>query len=67
MGIDSKGVREISHDDDAAKWKAAEENAGERAVESEDARGKRKLRESTDLLAARTDRKRLVWQTPSEA
>jgi hypothetical protein len=63
VGIDSKGVRDISHDDDAAKWKAAEQNAGERAAESEDARAKRRLRESTDLLNARTDRKRLVWKT----
>lgn len=63
VGIDSKGVREISHEDDAAKWQAAAENAGERAVESEDARAKRRLQESTDLRNARTDRKRLVWKT----
>jgi hypothetical protein len=63
VGIDTMGVREISHDDDAAKWKAAEENAGERAAESEDARAKRKLRESKDLGTARADRKRLVWKT----
>jgi hypothetical protein len=63
VGIDSKGVREISHDDDVAKWKAAAENAGERAAESADARAKRKRQESTDLLNARADRKRLVWKT----
>jgi hypothetical protein len=64
VGIDSKGVREISHDDDAAKWKAAAENAGERAAETDDVRAKRKLQESTDLLTARTDRKRLIWTNP---
>ena len=61
-GIDTKGVWEISHDDDAAKWKAAAENAGH-AAESEDARARRKAQESADLTAARADRKRLVWKT----
>ncbi|MFJ4008165.1 hypothetical protein ACIPWL_32625 [Streptomyces sp. NPDC090023] len=62
VGIDAMGVREISHDDDAAKWKAAAENAGDRAAESEDARTKRKRQEAADLLTARTDRQRLVWR-----
>ncbi|MGW1902967.1 hypothetical protein ACWCQB_37625 [Streptomyces hirsutus] len=63
VGIDSMGVWELSADEDEAKWKASAENAAARSVESEDARAKRKLREATDLRAARTDRKRLVWKT----
>ena len=61
VGIDGKGVWEISYEDDAAKWKAVEEAAGGRAAESEDARARRRLQESLDLRTARTDRRRLVW------
>lgn len=63
VGIDSMGVWELSADEDEAKWKAAAENAAARSVETEDARAKRRLQESTDLLNARTARKRLVWKT----
>ncbi|ROQ22691.1 hypothetical protein EDD98_7718 [Streptomyces sp. PanSC19] len=63
VGIDSMGVWELSADEDEAKWKAAAENAASHSVESEDARAKRKQQEATDLRAARTDRKRLVWKT----
>lgn len=66
VGIDSMGVWELSADEDEAKWKAAAENAAARSVESEDARAKRRLQESTDLLSARTDRKRLVWKTDAK-
>ncbi|MFB7957974.1 hypothetical protein [Streptomyces sp. NPDC056045] len=59
VGIDAKGVREISAEDDAAKWEAVE--AGEAAAESTEARAERKAQESADLKAARADRQRLVW------
>ena len=63
VGIDSMGVWELSADEDEAKWKAAEENAPARSVESEDVRAKRKIREAKDLRRARTERKRLVWKS----
>ncbi|MET9929406.1 MULTISPECIES: hypothetical protein [Streptomyces] len=63
VGIDTKGVWELSHEDDEAKWKAAAENASASSGESEHARAERREQEATDLNQARGDRKRLVWKT----
>lgn len=62
VGIDSMGVWELSADEDEAKWKASAQNSAGRSVETDDARAKRKQQEAADLKAARSDRRRLVWE-----
>lgn len=62
VGINGAGVRDLTPEEDAAKWEAAQERSTEKGgTEDPDKRERRRIDESAALATARKDRKRLVW------